>query len=226
VIDDPDLPDTVQRLRAQGWQVDYDRAAATVTILSADPATQTYGSTPSVGLTATVTAADGGHPAGRITFRSATTSLATVPLDADGTASYRLPADSPAGPLTVTAAFTPDDPEVAAASESDPVQVGVHMALSSTAADVTVVKLHGKQRALDLDITVRSGSDLPPDGSVSINLNGSKVATLPVTGGTKPTATVGARVPAEKGRATVVVTFLPAEPTNVQRSTELITVTV
>ncbi|MET0459533.1 MAG: 5'-nucleotidase C-terminal domain-containing protein, partial [Ilumatobacteraceae bacterium] len=83
-------------------------AVSTTTLKSSAPG-QVYGSSNVVTLTATV-AVEGVTPVpGSVDFVNGDVVVATVPLAADGTATYTLPATQPAGTLTFTAVYAGTD---------------------------------------------------------------------------------------------------------------------
>jgi beta-galactosidase len=193
-----------------------DPVVGTSTTLTAQPASKTYGSDTAITLTAHVTGADGSVPIGTVEFTSGDTSWGTVTLDGEGVGSIAAPADLPAGRAAVVATFTPEDPQAYHSSASDPLQVVVHMALSSTDLDLAVKK-SGNGRTLAMTASVDSGTDLPAVGTVSFNLNGTKVGQVELTEQMAGVARASTAVPA-KTKALVIATFVPTDP-SIQRST-------
>ncbi|AEE45785.1 ExeM/NucH family extracellular endonuclease [Cellulomonas fimi] len=181
------------------------------TTLTAKPTTQVYGKA-KVTLTATVTSE--ADVSGTVEFVSGDTVLGTATLKKKGTATFTLPASTPAGTYEVVARWAGTD-EVAG-SQSDPVTV-------------TVEQVGTRTGLLASRSTQRQGSILPtflvagvvqdnlriPAGTVEIREGATVVSThtvvLGVAIGTVPRdATVGTH--------TYTATFVPSDP-NVASST-------
>ncbi|WP_448060335.1 ExeM/NucH family extracellular endonuclease [Cellulomonas hominis] len=103
---------------------------ASTTTLTADRTRQVYRAPTGVTFTARVTVADGSRATGAVDLVVGETVLATVPLRADGTARYRLPASTPAGTLSVVARYAGTD--TVAPSQSAPLEVVVAKVTSTT----------------------------------------------------------------------------------------------
>ena len=189
------------------------------TTLKASAADQTYGTAKPVTFTATVKLANGAAAAGTVTFSSGGTELGSAPVAADGTAKVVLPATTAAQKLLVVATFVPADPAVAKGSASDPLTFFVRTAVSTTGLVLSWVK-SGTGFALTMKATVSLNTGQAPAGTVSFNVNGSKVGSAAVSGGV---ATVTATVPA--GPTTVVATFVPTSA-SVARSSKTVVTTV
>ena len=189
------------------------------TTLAASAAQQTYGTSSPATLTATVVLANGDAPAGTVTFTSKGSALGSAPVTG-GQAKLVLPAATPAGSLAVVATFVPADPTTVNGSASAPLTFQVREALSTTGLTVSWAK-QGKNFLLTMTATVTVSNGQPAAGTVSFNVNGVKVDSVPVAGGA---ATATATV--KKGSTTVVATFVASEPANVDRSGKTVTVKV
>jgi 5'-nucleotidase len=180
--------------------------APTVSVtLTASGTGQVYGSTNTVTLTATVGSTDGAALAGPVEFRSGDVVLGTAPVVA-GVATYRLPATTPAGSLTVTASYPGAAP--------------------SAAVTITVAKATSQAILLTTTTSYRQGAFLPAIliGGVVLNngqqakgdlqlISGGKVlATVPLTHGLGITL-LPRSLP--KGTYQIVATFRPADSANV-----------
>jgi len=194
--------------------------ASSVT-LTAGAAGHTYGTNSPAALTATVTMADGSAAVGDVVFRNGSTVIGTAPVSA-GKATLTIPRLTPAGVLQLTASFVPADATAQLGSMSATVQFQVYMALSATRSSASVVALSAAQAKASgykygLVITAKvaiTNSPIAADGIVNVNINGAKVASVVVRGGTATTGVIA--VP--PGTATVLAGFAPTQPTNVQRS--------
>ena len=120
--------------------------AVSTTVLAASARGQVYGSSRVVTLTATVTVDDGTSAPGSVDFVAGGVVVATVPLAADGTATYTLPSTQPAGTLSFTA-------EYAGTADIDP--------STSNAVEVVVAKATTTTALITTSGTYRQGSWLP-----------------------------------------------------------------
>ena len=146
--------------------------------------------------------------------------LGSSPVSAAGEAKLLLPAVTPAGTLKVVATFTPADPAAAGGSASAALTFPVRKALSTTSV-VTTATGTGSNRSLTITATVTLNTGQAPAGTVSFNVDGTKVASVAVSGG-KAATTVTVR----PGDHIVVTSFVATDPANVDRSNKTLTVRV
>ncbi|AXC09436.1 Multicopper oxidase [Acidisarcina polymorpha] len=164
-------------------------AAATTTTLTASPTSVQFGA--NVTLTATVTAPAGtGTLAGSVTFLNGSTTLATVPLNAAGVATFSTTA-LPPGSASITATYAGNS--AFASSTSAPVTVPVQAATTTTLAASPTSLSFGGNVTLTSTVTAPAGAGTV-SGSVAF-LNGS------TTLGTAPLNSAGV--------ATLSITSLP-----------------
>ena len=189
-------------------------ATSTVTLTSS-ATSQVYGSPDRVKLTATVTSSTG--PAtGSVEFRNGSTVLATVALN-KGVATYRLPASTPAGTLSIVAHYVGDG--TAPAADSAPLTVTVNKASSVTVLwRVPVCFFFGKSAPLLVSI-VQQDNGRAASGILQICDNGALFGFAVVRGGV-----AWFQVPRAawtKGTHRYVATFVPDDPYNVSGSSSL-----
>ena len=194
--------------------------AVSTTTLSASAKEQTFGTKTPVTFTAKVVLDNGTAAAGTVTFTSGATVLGSSPVSAAGEAKLLLPAVTPAGTLKVVATFTPADPAAAGGSASAALTFPVRKALSTTSV-VTTATGTGSNRSLTITATVTLNTGQAPAGTVSFNVDGTKVASVAVSGG-KAATTVTVR----PGDHIVVTSFVATDPANVDRSNKTLTVRV
>lgn len=174
------------------------------TTLTAVPASQVYGSSSRVLLTATVTS--DAAVTGNVQFVSGSTVLATVALSG-GKATYRLPASTPAGVYPVVAKFA-GGPTVTG-SESAQVNVTVAKVTTKTSLSVTNGFLFVPAVAA---ATVSTNNGSVPSGTIEIREGTTVVKRLNVVLG----VALGTVPP---GRHTYTATFVPNDTANVSPST-------
>ena len=185
--------------------------------LNASAPSQIYGAPNPVTLTATVSSSDGSVATGSVDFVDGATVLGTVPLT-NGTASYQLPANTPAGTLQVVAKFTSDSGWLSA--ESAPTTITVNKATSAAAllATKTSYRQGAFLPALLFGIVVQNNGQWA-QGQMQIKLCEADnkectqiVDTVPVHSGVffswLPRSL-------KRGAYTYVATFVPADPANV-----------
>ncbi len=156
-------------------------------------------------VTARVTVtAPGGQPEGSVQVLVDGTSVATVPLSADGTASVRLPADVATGRHGVTAVY-------AGAPAADPPVTGS----TSRAATLVVVRTLPTVRTDGTDWTLRRGdpkqvhvqvtgvADVTPTGRVDVWVNGARKGSATLDGRGAAVVTL----PTSTRTSLVVVTY-------------------
>ncbi|WP_028046903.1 ExeM/NucH family extracellular endonuclease [Cellulomonas sp. URHE0023] len=180
---------------------------SSTTTLTASPASQVFGSSTRVLLTATVTA--NVPVSGNVEFVSGSTVLATVPLTG-GTATYRLPASTPAGSYSVVARFA-GDPTVLG-SQSAPVPVEVKQVTTTTSLRATPGFLFVPSILL---VNVGQDNGRTPSGKVQIKEGVTVVRTLDVVLG----VAIGTVPSGTTGLHTYTATFVPNDPVNVKPST-------
>lgn len=183
---------------------------ASMVALTASAPSQVYGATNPVTLTATVTGS-AGTPTGSVVFSSGDEVLATVSL-AGGAATYRLPADRPAGSYPIVARYTGDDANPPA--DSAPVTV--------TVAKASSVTLLAPGLSLPLVGTLLVGAvglnnGRPATGSVQIAGNGTAAGSTAVQ--RSGLFIFLAPRPAKGKGTTFIATFVPADPGNIDGST-------
>ena len=189
--------------------------AASTTTLAASAPSQVYGSSNVVTLTATV-AVDGVTPVpGSVDFVVGGAVVATVPIAADGSATYTVPATQPAGTLSFTAVY-------AGTADIDP--------STSAAVEVVVAKATTTTALIATSGTYRQGSWLPtalisltvqdngrlPRGVIEIRDGSTVVATVPTVIGLG-VYVVPSRTPI--GTHTYTATFVPHDAANHAGST-------
>ncbi len=177
---------------------------SSTTTLTASPASQVYGSTSRVLLTATVTADV--RVSGTVEFVSGDTVLGTGTLRG-GTATLRLPSSTPAGTYPVIARFAGDD--TVTGSESAPVTVTVEKVTTTTGLSVTPGFWFIPSFAV---ATVSTNNGRLPSGTIEIRDGSTVVKRLNVVLG----IAIGT-VPS--GRHTYTATFVPNDTANVSPST-------
>ena len=177
---------------------------SSTTTLTASAASQVYGSSSRVELTATVTADV--PVAGTVEFVAGDTVLGTATLQG-GTATLRIPSSIPAGTYQVVARFAGDD--TVTGSESEPVTVEVKKVTTTTGLTVTRGFLFIPSIAI---ATVSSDIGRVPSGTVEIREGGTVVKRLNVVLG----VAIGT-VPS--GTHTYTATFVPTDTANVNPST-------
>ncbi len=204
------------------------RVTSTVTLSGA--AGQTYGTSKPQTLTASVALADGSKAAGTVVFRNGVTELATVPVNKNGKAKFKVVRKTPAGVLRVTAEFVPANPADVAGATSAETKFQVYTALTDTSVTGKVSALSKKlaeqsgfTSGLTLTATVVvSDSTVKANGVLNVNINGSKAASVTVKNGKAKTAVI----PVAKGTATVIATFLPTDPNLARSGSGIVTVKI
>jgi len=194
-------------------------AVASTTTLTVSAAEQTYGTKTPATFTAAVKLADGSSASGAVRFTAGDTDLGAVPVSATGDAKLLLPAVTPQQTLQVVATFVPDGGSKAVGSASAPLKFEVRTATSATGLTLAWVK-SGTKFALTARATVTLSTGQPAAGTVSFNVNGTKVGAVAVTSGSATLTTTVAG-----GAKTVVATFVASEG-SVARSTKTATATV
>ncbi len=186
---------------------------ASTTTLRTDRTVQVYGARDRVLLTARVESA-GSPVAGAVEFLAGDRVLATVELRG-GVATYRLPADTAAGELSITARFTGS--ATVAPSVSDPVAITVRSAASRTtlAAPRHVLREHGWLPGL-LVSTVSLDNGRPAEGAVEFREGDQVVARSTVVHGLA-VATLPNHLAV--GVHTYAAVFVPDDPAGVTGST-------
>ncbi|WP_029135905.1 BACON domain-containing protein [Nakamurella lactea] len=220
--DDPDRPTVT-------LPVTLTVGAASTTTLTADVASQTYLPAKPATLTANVDAPIDTTVSGTVEFRRGAEVIGTAPVT-NRTAKLEVPVDTPAGTHALTATFVAEDPSALLGSTSAALFFKVNMALSATTVgakkvrlDAATARASGRSWGLQVTakVTIAAPSTAPADGVAHINIGGSKVASVPVSGGTG----VSAVIPVPAGLNPVIVTYLPDDP-SVQRSTGRVSATV
>ena len=177
--------------------------------LTADPASQVYGSGKRVTLTATVSSSVS-PVTGTVEFRAGDTVLGTAAVT-NGTASFKLPAKTPAGALDVVAHYNGGGG--APAADSAPVHITIDKATSST-------RLVGTGGFLGLPAlllsTVHLDNGQLAKGTVEIRDNGTLIATVPLRAGI---ATYLTKRSNPRDKHSYTATFVPADPANISGST-------
>jgi 5'-nucleotidase len=197
--------------------ITIDQLVTTTTTLSASAPSQFYGTANPATLTATVARSDGGSPAGDVRFETSTgTVLATVPVSS-GTASYQVPANTPAGTLQITATFVPSATRGVVGSTSSALTFTVNKAVSTTALAASAAsQTYGTTSPATLTATVTQNDGSSPAGDVRFETStGTVLATVPVTSGTA-SYQVPATTPA--GTLQITASFVPADSSNVAGS--------
>jgi hypothetical protein len=159
--------------------------AATTTTLGTDRARQTWGSSTTATLTATVAVAGGAKASGSVAVLDGTTTLATVPVAKDGTATVRLPASLAPGAHSLRATFSPAAADQAA-SASSTVVVTVDKAPTTTTLGLNAAsQVYGASSRVTATASVVStaGSAATGAGTVAFSLDGTVVAQVAVSGG-------------------------------------------
>lgn len=180
---------------------------SSTTTLTASPASQVFGSSTRVLLTATVTADV--PVTGNVEFVSGGTVLATVPLSG-GTATYRLPATTPAGSYSVVARFAGD--AGVQGSQSAPVPVEVAQVTTTTSLSATPGFLFIPSILL---VNVGQDNGRLPSGKVQIKEGATVIRTLDVVLG----VAIGTVPSGTTGLHTYTATFVPNDTANVKPST-------
>lgn len=198
---------------------DNGPAVSSTVTLTASAAGQTFGTGTPATLTATVTMADGSAANGAVAFRADDGTLLGTAAVVAGKATVQVRRLLQVGVKHITGQFLPADSTTQAGSTSAPLTFQVYMALSSTTASATVVKVKGDAThksglIVTGTVTIAAPSTLVADGTLNVNVNGAKAATVRVRNGH---ATTGV-IPVPKGTATVIATFIPTDATDVQRS--------
>ncbi|MBD8611184.1 Ig-like domain repeat protein [Frigoribacterium sp. CFBP 13729] len=157
--------------------------AATTTALRADRARQTWGSSTTATLTATVAVAGGAKPSGSVAVLDGTTTLATVPIAQDGTAAFRLPASLQPGVHSLRATFAPAGADQAA-STSSTVVVTVDKASTSTTLRLdSATQVHASSGRVTATASVDPIAGSAATGTVVFRLDGVAAAEVALTGG-------------------------------------------
>jgi alpha-galactosidase len=215
--------DTVSGSSAPGRSVEVTPSGSNTRLKVSAP-NQVYGSARPVTATATVDLGSGGRPQGTVQFRLGTKLAATVKLDADGEALYRLSRTEPAGRKAVTATFVPKSATDVRGSASAAVNVTVKKATSTTtltAAKKSQVVGNAKSAKVTATVKLDAGT---PQGRMVFRVDGTIVKTVGVTAG-KATYQLSKRL--RVGRHKVTAEFVPTEPANVLTSTSRpVTITV
>ena len=182
-------------------------ATSSVT-LTANPTSQVYGAPNTITLTAAVTSS-AGTPTGTVTFSAGDGVLGQAGL-VNGTATYALPATTPAGTYQVVAHYSGDSS--APAADSAPVTITVEKAGSATLlAPGLSLPLLG---TLLIGVVVLDNGQ-PAAGSVQISGNGTVVGSTPVQ---RSGLFVFLAPRSGRGGTTFTATFVPADPVNVDGS--------
>jgi hypothetical protein len=222
---------TVRSLTPSGGAVlDVTLAAApkkvatttTTTTLTVDRTRQTYGSTTRLTAITQVTAADGSAPAGTVTLRDGTAVVGSVRVGADGRAAVTLPGTTAAGAHSLRASFVPD---TAAQTGSDSTVVPVTVDRAASSATLTLdrgTQPYGSS-PVTATIVVSGVAGVVPTGTVTVSLDGTRVAQVAVSAGrasyTLPTTTA-------VGTHRLVATFTPSDPSLTSSTTGTGTVAV
>ena len=177
---------------------------SSTTTLTASPASQVYGSTSRVLLTARVVSDE--RVTGSVEFVSGQTVLGTSTLR-NGTATLRLPANTPAGTYEVVARYA--GTSTVGGSESAPVTVVVKKVTTTTGLSVTPGFWFIPSVAI---ATVSTDNGRVPSGTIEIREGSTVVKRLNVVLG----IAIGT-VPS--GKHTYTATFVPSDTANVSPST-------
>jgi hypothetical protein len=177
--------------------------------LTANPASQVYGSGQRVTLTATVSSSVT-PVTGTVQFRAGDTVLGSAAVT-NGTATFTLPAKTPAGALDVVAHYSGGGG--APAADSTPVHVTIDQATTSTRL-VGAGGFFGLPTLLLATVHVNNGQ--LARGTIEIRDNGTLIATVPVRAGI---ATYLTKRSNPRGKHAYTATFVPADPANISGST-------
>ncbi|WP_081680849.1 ExeM/NucH family extracellular endonuclease [Cellulomonas sp. URHD0024] len=175
--------------------------------LTASPASQVFGASTRVLLTASVSSS--APVTGNVQFVTGSTVLASVPLSG-GTATYRLPAGTPAGTYPVVARFAGD--AGVTGSQSAPVQVVVQQVTTTTSLAATP-GFRFVPSVLLVDVGQDNGAQ--PSGKVQIKEGATVIRTLDVVRG----VAIGTVPSGTTGLHTYTATFVPNDAANVRPST-------
>ncbi len=175
--------------------------------LSASAASQMYGSSHRVTLTATVTTS-AGPATGSVEFRSGAAVLGTAPI-ANGKATFTLRADTPPGTLSIVAHYI--GAAGAPPADSPAVQVVVEKAKSFTF--LLPIGRHGHAAALIAAVGLTNGRT--PTGSIVIREGSRVVATVALRYG----VAIWPIPRSVHGSHTYTATFVPSQPVGVDGST-------
>jgi len=157
-----------------------DNRVKSTTTLTSNRTSQRFGGPAVATLKATVTLSDGTKGTGDVTFLDGATVIATVPL-VNGSASYVLPATTPAGTHHFTARTA--DTNTVAGSTSAVVDVTVTKASSLTILWANKLVVHRGDPGPKLTAIVLLNSAAPVTGTVTFSVDGAAVATVtPVNG--------------------------------------------
>lgn len=197
-------------------------ATTTTSALTVDRTRQTYGSTTLITATTQVTTADGSAPAGTVTLRDGTTVVGSVRVGAGGRAAVTLPGTTAAGAHSLRASFVPDT-AAQAASDSTVVPVTVDKAASATSLTLNRSTQAYGSTPVTATVTVTGVAGVVPTGTVSVSLDGTRVAQVAVSGGKASyalpsTTTVGTH--------RLVATFTPADASLTSSTSVTATMTV
>ncbi len=144
--------------------------------LAASSASQIYGSPNTVTLAAAVTSSDGAAVSGSVEFRNGATVLGSAPV-IDGTATFTLPATTPAGTLSITATYPGVEP-------SEAVTITVEKATAQAILLATRTSYrHNPFLPAILISGVALNNGQQAVGTVQFFSNGDVLATVPVTRG-------------------------------------------
>jgi hypothetical protein len=159
------------------------QVAATTTVLGADRARQTWGSSTTATITAKVAIAGGATPSGSVAVLDGKTTLATVPVAQDGTATYRLPTSLAPGAHSLSATFSPAAADQAA-STSSAVVVTVDKAPTTTTLRLnSATQVHAAAGRVTATAAVEPVAGTAATGTVVFSLDGAAVAEVALTGG-------------------------------------------
>ena len=196
------------------------------TTLAASAASQTYGTSSPLTLTAQVTMGDGSSPAGSVRFETADgTVLATVPVSS-GQASHQISSTTPAGTWQVTATFVPSAASGVSGSSSAAVEYTVHKVTSTTGLTATSSKVKKKGPVtyqLEMSATVALDTGRSAVGTVDFYVDGVLAGHTTVGADGRATATA----PVSRTQVQVRAVFTPTDTANhVGSSSPTVTVKV
>ncbi|MEQ1699688.1 MAG: 5'-nucleotidase C-terminal domain-containing protein [Ilumatobacteraceae bacterium] len=155
------------------------RVRATTTLVTTRT-TQRFGGPRVARLTASVSLSDGSTPTGTVDILQDDVVVATLPLT-NGSASYTLPAATPAGVHQYTARYA--DSNTIAGSTSAPRTVTVTKASSFTILTANKLVVKRGQQGPRLTAYVLLDSPAAATGTVTFVLDGTAIATVPVVNG-------------------------------------------
>lgn len=194
-------------------------------VAGADWWAQVSGSTKTIQVRATVMAADGKVPSGKVVFLAGTRTLATVATKAGGVALFTLPSALTAGTYAVAAQFVPSATLAASRSAESALTVTPGPAASTTGLTVNrSSQVYGSATRATATATVAKIGGVYPNGNVEFLSGGTVLGSVRLgSGGTAVyplSSTLGV------GTRSITARFIPATATVRTSSSPAVTVTV